>query len=42
VHSQYARRLADGAVSGRPVVICLAVRRLLCGNPGCAAVTFAE
>jgi transposase len=24
------------------VVICLRVRRLVCGNPGCAAVTFAE
>jgi transposase len=42
VHSRYARRLADGAAGGRPVVICLTVRRLVCGNPGCAAVTFAE
>jgi transposase len=42
VHSGYARRLADGAAGGRPVVICLTVRRLVCGNPGCAAVTFAE
>jgi transposase len=42
VHSRYARRLADGAAAGRPVVICLTVRRLVCGNPGCAAVTFAE
>jgi len=42
VHSRYARRLADGPAGGRPVVICLTVRRLLCGNPGCAAVTFAE
>jgi transposase len=42
VHSRYARRVADGAVDGRPVVICLTVRRLFCGNPGCAAVTFAE
>jgi transposase len=42
VHSRYARRLADGATGGRPVVICLTVRRLACGNPGCAAVTFAE
>ena len=42
VHSRYARRLADGAAGGRPVVICLTVRRLMCGNPGCAAVTFAE
>jgi transposase len=42
VHSRYARRVADGAAGGRPVVICLTVRRLFCGNPGCAAVTFAE
>ena len=42
VHSRYARRLADGAAGGRPVVIWLTVRRLRCGNPGCAAVTFAE
>jgi len=42
VHSRYARRLADGAAGGRPVVICLTVRRLRCGNPGCTSVTFAE
>jgi transposase len=42
VHSRYARRLADGTAGGRPVVICLTVRRFLCGNPGCAALTFAE
>jgi transposase len=42
VHSRYGRRLADGAAGGRPVVICLTVRRLVCPNPGCAAVTFAE
>ena len=42
VHGRYERRLADGAAGGRPVVICLTVRRLVCGNPGCAAVTFAE
>jgi len=42
VHSRYGRRLADGAAGGRPVVICLTVRRLVCRNPGCAAVTFAE
>jgi transposase len=42
VHSRYPRRLADGAAGGRPVVICLAVRRFFCVNPGCAAVTFAE
>jgi transposase len=42
VHSRYTRRVADGAAGGRPVVACLTVRRLFCGNPGCAAVTFAE
>jgi len=42
VHSGYARQLADGPAGGRPVLICLAVRRFLCGNPACPAVTFAE
>jgi transposase len=42
VHSGYARTVADGPVGGRPVLIRLRVRRFFCGNPGCAAVTFAE
>jgi transposase len=42
VHSTYGRRLADTAIGGQPVVIRLRVRRFFCGNPGCAAVTFAE
>jgi transposase len=42
VHSAYERRLADAPVGGRPVTIQLAVRRFFCGNPDCAAVTFAE
>ena len=42
VHSTYRRRLADAAIGGRPVRIRLGVRRFLCGNPDCAAVTFAE
>jgi transposase len=42
VHSRYGRRLADAAIGGRPVVICLTVRRLFCGNPGCPRTTFAE
>jgi transposase len=42
VHSGYARTVADGPAGGRPVVIRLAVRRLFCRNPACAAVTFAE
>jgi transposase len=42
VHSSYERRLADAPVGGQPVVIRLTVRRFFCGNPDCAAVTFAE
>jgi len=42
VHSGYVRRLADAPAGGQPVTICLAVRRFFCGNPDCAAVTFAE
>ena len=42
VHSGYERRLADAPVGGQPVTIRLAVRRFLCGNPDCGAVTFAE
>jgi len=42
VHSTYGRRLADAPVGGQPVVIRLLVRRFFCGNPDCAAVTFAE
>jgi transposase len=42
VHSGYARRVADSPAGGRPVLICLAVRRFLCRNPACPAVTFAE
>jgi len=42
VHSAYERRLADAPVGGQPVTIRLAVRRFFCGNPDCAAVTFAE
>jgi transposase len=41
VHSGYARRLHDSPVGGRPVLIRLAVRRFLCMNPACKAVTFA-
>ncbi len=42
VHSGYGRRLADAPVGGQPVTIRLAVRRFLCANPDCGAVTFAE
>ena len=42
VHSGYERRLADAPIGGQRVMIRLAVRRFFCGNPDCAAVTFAE
>lgn len=42
VHGRYQRRLADTALAGRPVVIQLLVRRLLCREAGCARVTFVE
>ena len=41
-HSRYERRLADAPVNGRRSVIELSVRRLFCGNSGCARVPFAE
>ena len=42
MHSSYVRRLSDGALGGRPVVISLTVRRFFCVNPDCAVTTFAE
>jgi hypothetical protein len=42
VHSGYTRTVADGPAGHGPVVIRLAVRRLFCRNPACAAVTFVE
>ena len=42
VHSSYVRRLSDGALGGRPVVISLTVRRFFCVNADCAVTTFAE
>jgi transposase len=42
VHSRYGRQLSDTASSGREVLIRLRVRRLFCGNSGCAKTTFAE
>ena len=35
-------RLADAPVGGYRVVIRLVVRQLVCANPDCPAVTFAE
>lgn len=42
VHSRYSRTLADAAIGGRRVEICLAVRRFLCRVPGCERKIFAE
>ncbi|SOE79474.1 zinc-finger of transposase IS204/IS1001/IS1096/IS1165 [Streptomyces sp. OV198] len=42
VHSRYQRHLADTAVAGRPVVIDLSVRRLVCDRPTCPRRTFVE
>jgi transposase len=42
VHSRYGRRLADAAIGGRRVLICLQVRRFFCRSPGCPRTTFAE
>ncbi|MGH3548561.1 MAG: ISL3 family transposase [Pseudonocardiaceae bacterium] len=42
VHSRYDRRLADAAVAGRRVEICLRVRRFFCDAQDCAVRTFVE
>jgi zinc-finger of transposase IS204/IS1001/IS1096/IS1165 len=42
VHSRYPRTVQDGPAGGRPALIRLAVRRFLCRNPACPAITFAE
>ncbi|MGW2883057.1 ISL3 family transposase [Streptomyces sp. NPDC001233] len=42
VHSRYERHLADTAITGRPVVIHLSVRRLICDRPACPRRTFVE
>lgn len=42
VHSRCERRLADAAVAGRRVEVCLRVRRFFCGHEDCAVRTFAE
>ncbi len=41
VHSSYARQVRDLPLSGRPVLIRLAMRRFLCTNLACKKVTFA-
>ena len=40
-HSSYVRRVRDLPLSGRPVLIYLAMRRFLCQNAACKKVTFA-
>ncbi len=42
VHGYHRRRLADLPVGGRPMVIELTVRRLVCGNLSCPRQTFRE
>jgi transposase len=42
VHSHYERRLADAAVAGQRVTLCLRVRRFLCRTNNCVVKTFAE
>jgi transposase len=42
VHGRYERTLAGGTAGGRPLLIALTVRRFLCREPECGAVTFAE
>jgi transposase len=42
VHSRYERRLADAAVAGQRVTLCLRVRRFLCRTNNCVVKTFAE
>ena len=35
MHSRYQRRIADLPWQGRPVMLCIHVRRLRCFNPRC-------
>ncbi|MGH3914186.1 MAG: ISL3 family transposase [Pseudonocardiaceae bacterium] len=42
VHSRYERRVADAALAGRRVVICLRVRRFVCRTQDCRVKTFVE
>ena len=42
VHSRYQRRLSDLAVSGRPVLLQVRVRRFFCVDIACPRKTFAE
>src|SRR3954449_11839967 len=42
VHSRYQRRLGDGGIGGRQVLVALRVRRFFCDQDGCVKKTFAE
>jgi transposase len=42
VHSRYRRQLADLPVAGRPVEVCLTVRRFFCDHVDCRTCTFVE
>jgi transposase len=42
VHDTYGRRLADGGIGGRRLVLHLRSRRLACQDPRCVKRTFAE
>jgi transposase len=42
VHARHERRLHDGVLGARPVVIHLVVRRFICGNTDCETKTFTE
>lgn len=42
MHSRYQRRIADLPWQGRPVMLCIHVRRLRCFNPRCEQRIFAE
>ena len=42
VHSRYERRMADAAIAGQRVTLCLRVRRFVCRTNDCQVKTFAE
>jgi len=42
VHSYYMRRLVDLSIMGKPVELCLYVRKFFCTNSDCDKKTFAE
>ena len=42
VHSFYMRKLVDLSIMGKPVELCLYVRKFFCSNSECSKKTFAE